>query len=326
MENKMTHKIDNKIRFLVIYQDVTKNVNSIVRYTGIPERTVRDWVTKTENGQDILTTKSGRGRKQTIEEEKEEDIANQVREDPYKASLRRLGPTCDVSYGTIGAILHNKGFEYKKVKVGSKLLEKHKIKRVEFCQKMLKDPYQMNRIWFSDEMGFNLQEVRSRVWTDQETFDIEKLPNEKVNAWAAISFFGKTSLHLYEENLGSEGYLKILEAHSNELVRADWRKYKFQQDNAPLHWTDDIMRWFEEKGIELLQWPSNSPDLNPIENIWGWIKAEVKRENPKTMKQLRNSLQKNWERIDLNFIKPYVESLPRRFELYIENGGERINY
>ena len=81
------------------------------------------------------------------------------------------------------------------------------------------------------------------------------------------------------------------------------------------------MRWFEEKGIELLQWPSNSPDLNPIENIWGWIKAEVKRENHKTMEQLRNSLQKNWERIDLNFLKPYAESLLRSFELCIENGG-----
>ena len=86
----MTHKIDNKIRFLVIYQDITKNVNSIVQYTGIPERTVRGWVTKTENEQDILTIKSRRSRKQTIEEEKEEDIENQVREDPYKASLRRL--------------------------------------------------------------------------------------------------------------------------------------------------------------------------------------------------------------------------------------------
>ena len=61
----------------------------------MPKRTVRDWVTKTENGQDILTIKSGRGRKQTIEEEKEEDIANQVGEDPYKASLLCLGPTCE---------------------------------------------------------------------------------------------------------------------------------------------------------------------------------------------------------------------------------------
>ena len=87
----------------------------------------------------------------------------------------------------------------------SKLSQEHKNKRIEFCQKMLKDPHQVNRIWFSDEMGFNLQEVRSRVWTDQEAFNAQKPPNEKVNAWSAISFFGKTSLHLYEENLKSTG-------------------------------------------------------------------------------------------------------------------------
>ena len=210
--------------------------------------------------------------------------------------------------------------------MGSKLSEEHKVKRIEFCRRMLKDPHQVNRIWFSDEMGFNLQEVRRRVWTDQETFDAEKPPNKKVNAWAAISFFGKTSLYLYEENLNSNGYLSILKTYGDELVRSDWRGYKYQQDNAPLHWTDDIMRWFREKGIELLQWPSNSPDLNPIENIWGWIKAEVKRENPQTIRQLKNSLKRNWERIDLIFLKPYIESLPLRFKLCIESNGARINY
>lgn len=116
--------------------------------------------------------------------------------------------------------LHDIGFKYKRVKMMNyKIPEDKKLERVQFCQKMLKDPHQVNRIWFSDEMGFNLQEVRNRVWTDQDTFSAEKPPNQKINAWAAISYFGKTSLHLYEEeNLDAKGYLEILESHSNELV------------------------------------------------------------------------------------------------------------
>jgi transposase len=47
----------------------------------------------------------------------------------------------------------------------------------------------------------------------------------------------------------------------------------FQQDNARPHKAKVCLKWFEDHGIKLVEWPANSPDLSPIENIW----AELKR-------------------------------------------------
>lgn len=49
----------------------------------------------------------------------------------------------------------------------------------------------------------------------------------------------------------------------------------FQQDNAPCHTTREVYDFFDKKGIKTLDWPSQSPDLSPIENVWGLIKQEI---------------------------------------------------
>lgn len=46
-------------------------------------------------------------------------------------------------------------------------------------------------------------------------------------------------------------------------------KVIFQQDNAPIHTAVSTKKWFQDFGIELLPWPALTPDLNPIENLWG---------------------------------------------------------
>ena len=58
----------------------------------------------------------------------------------------------------------------------------------------------------------------------------------------------------------------------------------------------------------LFDWHPNSPDLIPMENLWGWLKQEVKKENPRSIKEFRNNLNRNWERITLDFIRNYIDS------------------
>ena len=135
--------------------------------------------------------------------------------------------------------------QYIKVKKVPRIEDDKKLERIKYYQRMLQDPHQMNRIWFSDEMGFNLREIREKIWTKENSFMEEELSNLKINVWAAVPSFGKTSLHLYEENLNGDVYIRILEAHKDELTRADWRKYRFQQDNLSAHKTQDVLRWFE---------------------------------------------------------------------------------
>ena len=66
------------------------------------------------------------------------------------------------------------------------------------------------------------------------------------------------------------------------------------------------------------------PYLSLIENIWGWLKVEVNREMPDTIKSLKKCIKKHWNRITPEFLAPYFEGMPERMEEVIRRGGDRI--
>jgi len=84
--------------------------------------------------------------------------------------------------------------------------------------------------------------------------------------------------------------------------------------------------WLENEGIELVKFPTYSPDLNPIENLWGTLKNYVASDRLKTKNQLKESLAKNWEQLTHpHHLDDYINGLEERYEMVIENGGERLN-
>ena len=89
--------------------------------------------------------------------------------------------------------------------------------------------------------------------------------------------------------MNSAKYTKIL---STNLLRSASRlgleaDLVFQQDNDPKHKAKMTMKWLEDNGISLLQWPSQSPDLNPIGNLWKTLKLKVHARNPKNITELK---------------------------------------
>lgn len=104
----------------------------------------------------------------------------------------------------------------------------------------------------------------------------------------------------------------------------------FQHDNAPTHTAYVVREALEEMGIEVMEWPPHSPDLNPIENLWALLKAEIYKLRPDLIHMANNdqtkeilvaTAQQAWEQLELRHLEHLSETMPHRVEAIIEAQG-----
>ena len=99
-----------------------------------------------------------------------------------------------------------------------------------------------------------------------------------------------------------------------------------QQDNDPKHKSKLVQKWLQTSGIDVMDWPSYLPDLNPIENLWADVKRRAEMDNSQDVESLRNALQKAWDETDKRLIKKLIESMPRRLQRVREQAGWMTGY
>ena len=124
------------------------------------------------------------------------------------------------------------------------------------------------------------------------------------------------------------GYLDIIK--DNLQVSAEKMNigdnFIFQQDNDPKHTSKVVKAYFSSEGINVLEWPAQSPDLNPIEHLWAILDSKLIRERVTNKTLLFSELQRAWEAIDISLLKSLVESIPKRLQAVIEAKGLNTKY
>ena len=139
-----------------------------------------------------------------------------------------------------------------------------------------------------------------------------------------FSWFGLGPLVRIDGRINSERYIEeILGYHVVpflENFEEENGEYLFQQDNAPIHTSARTRNFTEEMEINLLPWPGQSPDLNPIEHLWDELERRIraKPNNPKNLGELEAFLQQCWSEISCEVYQKLVESMNRQIEAVIK--------
>jgi len=198
---------------------------------------------------------------------------------------------------------------------------------------------QWARVMFSDETHFYLwhhgREYVNRPLGAALDPKYTRKDNEqlrgKVTLWGCICASGLGHAELYDESLTAHRYQSILHLNLKRSADALWPgrdrgQWYFQQDGATPHTAGTSQAWFHNHGIDLIEWPAWSPDLNPIEELWNDMKVRVYGRHPHSMEELERYVTEEWTATDLGFISHICRSMPHRLQLVIENHGHKIPY
>ena len=177
-----------------------------------------------------------------------------------------------------------------------------------------------------------------RVWRKNgERFDIKcmvptfKSGYELVNVWGAFSYHGRAPLRQIAGRFTDEQYKEICETvlwPCVRLVYGDIKAIILQEDNRGPHRAIAIRNYMAELRVTRMNWPAQSPDLNPIENAWGHMKNYFHKQPryPKNKEECYGNVQKLWSELPLNYFQNLVGSMAHRIKEVNDKSGGPFKY
>lgn len=329
---------------VIILKKAGKTQREIAALVGISQKGVFSTLKRyTETGSNVDKNRSGRPRKTNKHDDRR--IGAISENDRFKtapditAEINRTLPN-PISVTTVKDRLKNKGL----------------VGRVAAKKPLLRAVNKQKRLKFAKEHeNWTMEQWKSVLWTDESKFEIfgskrrqfvRRKPGERfkskciaptvkhgggsVMVWGCFSFEGVGELFKINGIMKKEQYRQILQRIAIPSgVGLIGYGFVFQQDNDPKHtsnYCQNYLKSKEEEGVlELMEWPPQSPDSNPIELLWDELDRKVRSMRPTSESHLWECLQRAWNNIELETLQKLVERMPRVCKAIIKARGDHID-
>ncbi|GFX88023.1 transposable element Tcb2 transposase [Trichonephila clavipes] len=222
--------------------------------------------------------------------------------DHFQASGRRISAT------TVRNRLHNAGLYARRPVVCVPLNGRQRRNRL--C-------------WAREHVSWTQQQWASVLFTDDYR-------GGGILVWAGISLGGHTDLHVFHGGTvtGLRYRDEILDPYVRPYAAAIGNDFILMDDNARPHRARIIEEYLEDHGLERMEWPARSPDLNPIEHLWDYIGREVAALNPppRSLHELKQGLLCVWSSLPIPVSDNLINSMGNRCRQCIQVRGGHIPY
>ena len=328
---------------IIALKEAGKQTKEIADQLKVSDRGVRRYVARwREGGCNAIPTQKARSGRPRKTSRRADNVVKRDLEKCPRISARKIkenncGLFSEVSVRTVSRRVHELGYTSHRPVKKPILTCKQKARRVAYARKYLQwDNADWLDVLWSDEATFTVTEGRGgHVYRKRGSDPLDprylcgtvKHPSSLM-VWGCFSGRGLGKLIVLPANIkvNQDIYYELLNEHLEECFELTGASV-FQQDGAPCHTAKSVITWLKDCEIKFIEdWPGNSPDLNPIENLWQVVKHGLQGKDVSTLPKLEKEIRACWDAIPTKKLHDLAMSMPRRLKDVKKRSGHPTKY
>jgi transposase len=327
---------------ILFYLNRGKSIRQIATLLNIGRSTVQE---VHQNHLEHLP-KLSRGRPHVLSNQDKHKIVMAIKSGKCKTAVqvqREFNTTLNINISaqTVRDVLKSNGLKARKKIRKPKLNKKQIHQHLEFAKKY--QNWTVNdwkKVLWSDETKINryMSDGINYCWVNEEEGISEKQILETVKfgggnimIWGCMVWDGPGYISKIDGNMDTNLYIEIIDECVKDTLKwykMDQKKFYFQHDNDPKHTAKATQDYLVVQGWKILDWPAQSPDLNPIEHLWRHLKIELSKlaTAPKNEEELWNKVVKVYYDISKEVCQNLIKSMPDRIKAVLQARGRHTKY